>query len=927
MSKRILFGAMIFMCSIASLIFAATYTVSKDGSGMFTTIQAAINAAQPGDVVKILDAATYPEQVTINGSHSGITLTSANPISPNKPKIVWQDQVNEGPKTCAEAQIDSLITYNQNGALRLMRVHNVFINGIIVDGGGVMPFGSSGAVWPPTGGAKTNCQYPLLHGNAAIILWKAGDIIIRNCEAQNAYFGIYCTDLNEGGVFANANPGDNAPWNVVPLSNFAQTGNHIIEYSRIHNNSWGIFFEAAWDLGSTIRYNLIYENHHNDTIAAQVKALNAEGANQPGAAMFFRDVMLCPLSIHNNTFWHNYLIFCGGFQAGYQHLVFNNIFAKPFKYWSVVPVFSGQSYMDITSSMPDRITNCVYSCQNQAPQTGYISIMNGLPSVQGVVLGLLVPQGSLIQSAIANQPFPATANNRWLEMDTAFFISVDPSSANFLEPNWTDTLVQKYIKNQGWQKSGVKNIDGSWADLGAISSVSGKPLDLAIIKPLTPVIFNSNSATINFSLIERIGKMQNPSIKFIRWISNLQFVAGSWAGGAAAAVVNTANINDIVPLPTPVQVGANTYTITVPAAQTSPYAFFESIIEGTGSDGKLYTTSTGFIPYRKLYYKSKVEVFAMTDMTFAKPLRQITVGDTAILRITPLNVDGSVFTNRVDSVSIRLQSGFKLRVPPYTASDTAIIFPNGITGSTNKMVMFTGIPNGGLEYVYVNGVWTSSTDSTQRNAFPGASNAIQILGGTAVSVAFQNPPSKTLAVSPPPTLGLGQSYSGSLFVYDKYGNKAGAPASVTLSSLTPSIANFVGGNPDLTINTDSTGSGHFSIATTNAAIENSLVSLKAVLSTVNALDTAYMIVGKTTGAKNNPNFVSPGKRHINITCFDLQGRLIFHVATESYSGSIQVKDFQHLWKNKIASGAFIVRMSIKEGQSKPLTTLNKMILR
>ena len=164
MSKRILFGAMIFMCSIASLIFAATYTVSKDGSGMFTTIQAAINAAQPGDVVKILDAATYPEQVTINGSHSGITLTSANPISPNKPKIVWQDQVNEGPKTCAEAQIDSLITYNQNGALRLMRVHNVFINGIIVDGGGVMPFGSSGAVWPPTGGAKTNCQYPLLHG-------------------------------------------------------------------------------------------------------------------------------------------------------------------------------------------------------------------------------------------------------------------------------------------------------------------------------------------------------------------------------------------------------------------------------------------------------------------------------------------------------------------------------------------------------------------------------------------------------------------------------------------------------------------------------------------------------------------------------------------------------------------------------------------
>ena len=843
-SKRTLLatGCIVLLCGLP--LFAVTITVSKTLAAAYTTIQAAVDKSAPGDTVKILDAATYPEQVTVNGSHSGITLTSATPLLPNKPKIIWQDKVNEGPKTCLQAQVDSLITFDQNGALRLMRTHNVTVNGIIVDGGGVMPFGSTENVWPPAGGSKNNCQYPLVHGNTAIVLWIAGDITIKNCEAQNAYFGIYLKDRNEGGIFANANPGDNAPWNVVPLSGFAQTGNHIIEYTRIHDNSYGFFIESAWDLGSTIRYNLIYENHHpTAALAAQVKALNSEGSNQPGAAMFFKDDMLSPISIYNNTFWHNYLIFCGGWQAGYQHLVFNNIFAHPFMYWSVVPVFSGLSYMDITSVMPNRITNCVYSCQNQAPATGYVSIMNGLPSVQGVGGAQPLP-GAVISTNTANQAFPAAANNRWLEMDTAFFISVNPASANFLEPNWTDPNVQSVIVNKGWQKSSVKNIDGSWADIGAISSIGGMPSNESSIRPIMPVLLNGNVATVNFSLTERVGRLQNPSIKFFRWISNLQFVAGSWAGGAAAAVISTANINDVVPLPTPVQVGANTYTITVPAAQTSPYAFFEGIIEGAGADGRLYTTSTGFLPFRKLDYKFLVQVFALTDVTYAKPLTQVTAGDTVILRITPLKADGTTFTNRVDSVSIRLQSGFKLLSSPFRVNqDTAAItYPNGVTGPANKIVMFTGVPSGGFEYVYANGVWIStSTTDTLRKAFPGASNAIRILPGPPANVVFQDPPSKRFGI-PPPTLNPGQPYNGNLFVYDLFGNKANAPTSVTLSCITTpaSNANFVNN----TITTDSTGTGVFSLTAASSAKFSDLVKLQALLTATNSFDTAYLTVGK-----------------------------------------------------------------------------------
>ncbi len=51
----------------------------------------------------------------------------------------------------------------------------------------------------------------------------------------------------------------------------------------------------------------------------------------------FKDVAYSPLSIYNNTFWHNFLIFIGGWRPGAQHLIFNNIFAKPFEYWSFRP--------------------------------------------------------------------------------------------------------------------------------------------------------------------------------------------------------------------------------------------------------------------------------------------------------------------------------------------------------------------------------------------------------------------------------------------------------------------------------------------------------------------------------------------------------------------------------------------------------------
>ncbi|MFF7985129.1 pectinesterase family protein [Streptomyces sp. NPDC007901] len=55
---------------------AATLTVAKDGSGMYTTVQAAVNAAAAGDTVSIAKG-TYQEIVNVPVTKTGLTLKGA----------------------------------------------------------------------------------------------------------------------------------------------------------------------------------------------------------------------------------------------------------------------------------------------------------------------------------------------------------------------------------------------------------------------------------------------------------------------------------------------------------------------------------------------------------------------------------------------------------------------------------------------------------------------------------------------------------------------------------------------------------------------------------------------------------------------------------------------------------------------------------
>jgi hypothetical protein len=913
-----------FVCIAVLFAFksdAATFTVSAaGGGGMYTSIQKAIDAAGKGDIVKIIDISTYNEQVTIDSTKNNLVLTSSSPTSLNKPTIKWQDTVNVHPKTYAESQ-DSLLNdnYSKNGALRILGARNVTINGIIVSGGGAFVFGYS-SVWK---NSSTGSYSPLFSGNSAIVMFQAGSVHIVNCDFSNAYFGIYIKDYNQGGIFANANPADLQPENIVPMSGFGKTGNHVVEYCRIHNNSYGMFFESQWDLGSTIRYNLIYENHHQaDDFASTVKNMTTEGVSQPGGAIFFKDVAYSPDAFYNNTFWHNFLLIVGGYRPGYIHLFFNNIYAQPFRYWSKDSVFSSNTYMDLSVMFPNRMYNSIYSAQMQAPSNSYVSIMNSFPQVQATN-NVMIP-GTLISTTTTNAKgsFQASANIRWMEMDSSMFLSMDPASTNFLTPNWNDTNVGKYIKNQGWQGSGVKNMDGSWADIGAISSDGARPSDFTSISPTDPVDITNLTATVKFSIDNRLmvnntstSKLSSPSSVMFRFISNLPPVA-NWAD--AGTVVKIANINDVTLPSTPaLQVGVNTYSVTIPVAQDTDYAFFEMYAEGTGSDGNKYTTSTVFLPYRKLDYKFVVEVW---NYALTKKLTEVTAGDTVILKVTAYTKDGTKFLQQVIPVSVDLSQ--------YTLWSTlsnpsvALTYPNGITATQNSPVMFTKVPDGGIEIISVTGIWKSSADTSLKYVFQGSTD-IRVLAGSPATAVFQDPSSKAFGVDPA-TLNPGQAYNGYVYVYDKYGNKVTSPATVALSSLTPTIA-VMGSAADTTITTDSSGAGRFSVKATTAAKENDFVTLQAFLGTTNYYDTAYMTIGKASNIKNSRK-IRLTNNIVDIECFDLLGRMILHTSERSFPESVLSWDITRKFHGIIPSGTYIMRVSALKS-SKKSVALYKFIMR
>jgi hypothetical protein len=832
---------MLLVLLAVQISFAALYSVAKDG--VYKTVQSAIDAAGPGDIVQIEDLGVYEEQVTIDSTKSGLVLRSANPTASKKPVIKYQDTKTVLPKTYQQSLHKDSINFDQNGALRVLHARGVVIEGIKVDGGGAYPW-----EWPSVWENK----WALFHGNAAITLWIAGDAVIRNCDITNAYFGINVKDRNEGGIFANANPADLDTWNIVPLAGFGRTGNHVIENNRIHDNSYGMFFESVWDQGSVIRYNLFYENHHTKSVAAKVAGFTNEGGNQPGGAIFFKDHMLSPLAIYNNTFWHNRATFVANWQVGGPHLIFNNIIAQPDSLANI--------YQDISRKFPSRMHHTLYAAQSQKPGTRtqryhigrnnsegqYVSeevpvtaydqvrIMNGMDRVEieGMRVTIEDPfdttffvEWAIQPGARIITPFGKNSTVRWFEMK---FLSTDPEDPDFLVPDWDDPDVDRLVLDQGWPEAGILDADGSMADLGAIPK-AGRSRGNIVIRAVRPVIIEGTTATIDFDVLGLDkASLSNMKIKYIRWIKNVTYEKDVF--GPEFDTIPASDIVSVDVPKTPIVMGSNSISIDIKNApgKTEHYGFFELVLEGTNADGETEMSSVGFIPYRKVDYIFVVKVL---DYATGKiELDSVKAGEMVKISITPQRIGGGSFDNEVAPCTLTLGSGYVL----YTENGDTLQVPS-VRGTLIKEGYFTKVPSSGYDRVSVNGAYG-------KQIFLGNSKTIRILPGTPEKVTFQTPPSKGLTVIP------GFLDNGSVRVEDKYGNSVGKGIQVKIRSTAPDIGDILNDDDspakgkDVISITDSTGKATFRAIVTEGDKDDT-IPLIATLVQNSATDNAKLVVG------------------------------------------------------------------------------------
>lgn len=798
--KLLLLAAVLFQQS-----FAATYTVSQTGTPDFKTIQAAVDKASVNDEIVIIDAAVYKEQVTIDSTKHGLWLHSKDIYALTKPTIEFQDTKNVNPKTAEEATKDATINFDRNGALQILGAKRVRIEGIAVSGSAPHTFGYDG-IWDDGKGQK----WPLQHGNGGISLWIAGDCIIRYCDISNSFFGINVKDRNIGGVFANINPADIDSLKNIPFSGFAKTGNHIFEYNRIHNNSFGMYFESSWDLGSTIRNNLFYENHHPTTaFAEKVAGLTNEGSNMPGGAIMTKDNLLSPLAIYNNTFWHNLFIFVGVWKAGGQHLIFNNIYAEPYVYLSKDETFGGKGHLDMFKSYANRMHNCVIAAQVQAPTANYISITNDISSTPAIKA-----EGDVI-----NKPFPASAEIIYLEMGK-HFLSTTPSSANFLEPDWSNALVEKYIVDQGWAASGVKDPDGSPADLGAIPSGGGRTVGITTVRPTAPVTVVNGVATVNISIEARIDEIKNPVFKLTGIVRNLDT---SDVFGSAYKAIATTNIQNVpVTSTTALKEGSNKITVTVPAS-LGDFAFLEFIVEGTDSDGEPYTSAVGFIPYRYFPYILKVTI---QDAGKTKKLTEVQAGTPVNLHVEPQKLDGTVVSGILSPLALSLGSNFDLYDLSGKKIDTLI---STKSGALDIPAVFHIVPAGNTDNVKAAG-------QIGDQSFVGSSDDIKILAGDPDSVKWIQPRSKQYD-----TVTTGAAKEALAKVYDVYGNLIkDIEVDVHAISTQTDIGNLLPSDKKTTL---VTGVVQFAAVVTKGD-KGDIFPIVASLPSNGKTDTAYMVVGE-----------------------------------------------------------------------------------
>ncbi|MBI4468919.1 MAG: right-handed parallel beta-helix repeat-containing protein [Acidobacteria bacterium] len=148
---------------------AKTWTVSKTaGAADFATIQAAIDAASPGDTVEVIDSSTYMENLVIRLSKGALTVRA---MPDQKP----------------------IVRGTSSRVIQIVGAQNITLEGLAVTGGTGDALEATGA---PSRGLKIrNCRFEALP-DTGIILTNGDEAEISNCTFVN--LGGPCIELGAG---------------------------------------------------------------------------------------------------------------------------------------------------------------------------------------------------------------------------------------------------------------------------------------------------------------------------------------------------------------------------------------------------------------------------------------------------------------------------------------------------------------------------------------------------------------------------------------------------------------------------------------------------------------------------------------------------------------------------------------------------------
>ena len=811
-SLRLLFTASALLVSAAQ---ASTYdkVLQVGPAQTITRIQQAVDGCQSTQRCEIrIDAGTYNEQVSVSGKRN-MWIHGSDPTNP--PVIRYLDTVSTQPKDRVSGDgSDNWAYYSErNGVVRVMQESDsIRVSDLIIDGIRHFTF-----QWQNIWGSPYQFS-----GNSGVAITGAHAVQVDHCLIRNTFWGIHFKDRNTGGVYANLDVWEvlNQAATATPFSNFGRYGGHLFEYNRIYSNVWAFYAEQTWDLPATIRFNIAYNNKADTSadfdctnrITCGVSD-NPSGDRQyhAGGFLFLKDAMLVTHIIHNNTIYGSPQTIAGYYKAGKNHIFYNNIIDQ--RTGNMLAYPNQSVAFNIVSGYGNAHNNVISdNTQGTFPLFGNADSLFTKNRLQ-----------NLATAPVDSFEAPAGYNNFWYKAPE--YLSTDPTSANFLCPDWSKPSVIRTIMGKGWNRassSGTSNGSGLYVpdpvDVGALSSSGGGCAWGGVqdtigihLEAASPILFyNTADARFQFK-IHPISAQDSDfteiTYHYTSYVDSLPFPAspGTITGEKSPVPGLTGLLN----------MGHNDVSFSFPRSSLGEYGELSFSVHAKHRNGRTYVSNLEVVEYRRLHYTMSISLYNSAGTK----VDTVNKGDT-------VRADVQVLDINLNNATGGIVYGPRARFINSSIANWSQMLPDNFVGSASSKFVITSY-TGSDEILSIGGIVGEVV---------GADTAKYFIAGTAPFYIQPSNASKLVISNKSLVAPQNEPLTVTVDVQDVFGTYTDEPVSVrltaddgTLVGPTPQV--FINKNGKLTFTVTPTGAigQHFTL---QASIDGRSVNSTPVTFTI-----------------------------------------------------------------------------------------------